>query len=163
MASFLDPRFQSLTAPDDLTSIRNDLEKTMQNDDAKTSETKAEKVVKVKNIGLSSLFSNISQTTKNKTPKNRFDIEFRSYTEDVSLNMELCPLEWWFENDSLYPTIKQQVKKYFCVPAFVSNFHRLPLIEQEELEGRYDRIGSDTNERLLWLHLNELRQSSSES
>lgn len=167
MASFLDPRFQRLTSPDDLASIHDELEKIAQSNDTKSIESKSdERTTKVKSdkgFGLSSLFSNITPVNKTKPPKNRFDIEFRSYSEDVSLDMELCPLEWWFETESLYPTIKQHVKKYFCVPAFVNNFHRLPLNEQEELESKYDNIGSDTNEKLLWLHLNELRNRSSES
>ncbi|XP_055299760.1 uncharacterized protein LOC129567157 [Sitodiplosis mosellana] len=167
IGSFLDPRFQRLTSPDDLSSIHDELEKIVQNNDAKSSEAKTdERLLKVKSeksFGLSSLFSNITPVAKAKPPKNRFDIEFRSYSEDVSLDMELCPLEWWFESETLYPTIKQHVKKYFCVPAFVNNFHRLPLNEQEELESKYDNIDSDTNEKLLWLHLNELRNRSSES
>lgn len=160
MASFLDPRFQRLTTPNDFTSIRDELEKYLQNETKSTDITRIEEKQPKKNdkgFRLSSLFSNLTPVTKAKTPKNRFDIEFRSYSEDVSLDMELCPLEWWFETESLYPTIKQHVKKYFCVPAFVNNFHRLPLTEQEELETKYDNIGNDTNEHLLWLHLNELR------
>lgn len=166
MASFLDPRFQRLTSPDDLSSIHDELEQTVQSSDTKSeskTDERSSKVKSDKSFGLSSLFSNMTPVTKAKPPKNRFDIEFRSYSEDVSLDMELCPLEWWFETESLYPTIKQQVKKYFCVPAFVNTFHRLPLNEQEMLESKYDKIGSDTNEKLLWLHLNELRNRSSES
>lgn len=168
MASFLDPRFQRLTSPDDLSSIHDELEKFVQNNEAKLLESKPDekssKLKPEKSFGLSSLFSNMTPAAKAKPPKNRFDIEFRSYSEDVSLDMELCPLEWWFETtESLYPNIKQHVKKYFCVPAFVNNFHRLPLNQQEELENKYDKIGSDTNEKVLWLHLNELRNRSSES
>lgn len=166
LASFLDPRFQSLTASDDSVSIRKELEKGLENNEIKPEPKVDEKVLKLKQekgFRLSSLFSNISTPTKSKAPKNRFDIEFRSYTEDVTLDIELCPLEWWSESESLYPTIKQHVKKYFCVPSFVNNFHRLPLREQEELEYKYDRIANETNEKLLWLHLNELRQRSSEA
>lgn len=169
MASFLDPRFQRLTAPDDLKSIREDLGKSVQNDDAKLSEGRSAEARQSKpkverSFGLSSLFSNISPATKPKPPKNRFDIEFRSYTEDVSLDMELCPLEWWTEHESLYPSIKQNVKKYFCVSSFVNNLHRLPLHEQEGLELKYGRLeNGEANEQMLWLHLSELRRRSSES
>lgn len=166
MASFLDPRFQRLTLPDDLNTIHDELEKFVQNDTKSADnkiEVKQSKIKNDKNFGLSSLFSNLTPITKEKPAKSRFDIEFRSYIEDVSLDMELCPLEWWFETDSLYPIIRQHVKKYFCVPAFVNNFHRLPLIEIEELESKYDRIGNDTSEKLLWLHLNELRNRLTES
>lgn len=167
MASFLDPRFQQLTTDEDLNSIRSEFEKIAQNNDAKSFEVKTDErssmVKSEKRCGLSSLFSNITPASIAKPPKNRFDIEFRSYSEDVRLNMDSCPYTWWLENESLYPTIKQHVKKYFCVPAFVNNFYRLPLIEQEQLESKYDTIGCDTNEKLLWLHLNELRNRSSES
>lgn len=167
MASFLDPRFQQLTTDDDLISIRGEFEKIAENNDAKPFEAKTDdrssNVKSEKRCGLSSLFSNITPASTSKPPKNRFDIEFRSYSEDVRLNMDSCPYTWWIENESLYPTVKQHVKKYFCVPAFVNNFHRLPLIEQEQLESKYDFIECDTNEKLLWLHLNELRNRSSES
>ncbi|XP_031623545.1 uncharacterized protein LOC116340929 [Contarinia nasturtii] len=156
MASFLDPRFQGLTSTDDLNQIRDELKKTLQTNDSQSSETeRLSKLKSEKNVGLSSLFSNIPKITKSKVPKNRFDIEFRSYTEDASLEMQFCPMEWWFETESLYPTISQYVKKYFCVPAFTNNFHRFP--------PKYDHIACDTNEQLLWLHLNELRHRSPES
>lgn len=169
VASFLDPRFQRLTAPEDIQTIRDELEKNVEIDYPKQSEhTLSESRSDVKQtkskLSLSSLFTNLSPIEKPKPPKNRFDIEFRSYTEDVSLDMELCPLEWWAENETLYPILKQHVKKYFCVPSFVNNVHRLPLHEQEELEMKYHRIDCDEpSEKLLWLHLNELRRRSFET
>lgn len=165
MASFLDPRFQRLLKKDanDLQSIKDELEKCVENNEAQKSDEKSnDRFAKTKSergAGLSSLFSNISSlTTMSKTPKNRFHIEFDSYTKDVSLDMELCPLDWWAENDALYPNIKQHVKKYFCVPAFVNNLHRLSLHDQEELERKYDRFANDIGEKLLWLHLDDLKQ-----
>lgn len=163
MASFLDPRFQRLTTPDDLISIRKELEKFEQSIPINnaSSETKQFKSKLDKNFGLSSLFTNLSSAAKPKPPKNRLDIEFRSYTEDVSLDMELCPLEWWLQNETLYPSIKQHVKKYFCVPSFVNNLHRLSIPEQEELEFKYKRFENESaNDKLLWLHLNALRMTS---
>lgn len=160
MASFLDPRFQRLTPADDLKWIYDDIAKDVQNDEAKSTEKSEEKPSKSKmdnNFGLSSLFPNVTQVLQTKAPRNRFDIEFRSYTQDVSLDMEMCPLEWWSENDSLYPNIKQYVKKYFCVPSFVNNLHRQPLHE-EELARKYDRFADEINDKLLWLHLVDLRQ-----
>lgn len=160
MASFLDPRFQSLTAPNDLKAIRAELEKSMHDDDVRMLENRGNELKPKldKSFGLSSLFSNLSSAKKPKQPKNRFDIEFRSYTEDVSLDMELCPLEWWMQNESLYPSIKQHVKKYFCVPSFVNNLHRLSVAEQEELECKYDGFENEsTDEKMLWLHLSALR------
>lgn len=159
MASFLDPRFQSLTNPDDLKLIFDEMEKDVRSDEIKSTEKTQEKLSKSKEkVGLSLLFSNVTSPPQTKTPKNRFDIEFRSYTQDVALNMELCPLEWWAENDSLYPNIKQYVKKYFCVPSFVNNLHRLPFQEQEELENKYNRYADEINDKLIWMHLGDLRQ-----
>lgn len=169
IASFLDPRFQMLTAPDDdLKSIRDELEKSSENDEAKLitcqSDGNPSRLKTGKNFGLSSLFSNLSPAVKSKPPKNRFDIEFRSYREDVSLGVEFCPLEWWIQNEQIYPSIKKHVKKYFCVPSFVNNVHRMSLADQEELEQKYERLEIDEpNEKLLWLHLNELRKRSFET
>lgn len=75
----------------------------------------------------------------------------------------MCPLAWWDQNESLYPTLKKYVKSYFCVPSFVDNLHRMCLAEQEEVAQKYKRLeNSEFNEKLLWLHLNELRQRSFE-
>lgn len=169
MASFLDPRFQRLTTSDDLTLIRNELNKNVQNDDAsvsesRCSETRQSKMKHEKSFGLSSLFSNLSPASKPKPPKNRFDIEFRSYTEDVNLDMEMCPLEWWAEHELLYPSIRSHVKKFFCVPSFVNNLHRLSLRDQEELEQKYEKFKEEEpTEKMLWLHLTELGRRSYES
>lgn len=167
IASFLDPRFQSLTAADDLKSIRDKLEANREGDETELvackSDVKQSRLKNTRNSGLSSLFSNLLPAVKSKPPKNRFEIEFRSYREDVSLNIEMCPLAWWDQNESIYPSIKKHVKKYFCVPSFVNNVHRMSLAEQEELEQKYKRLeNSETIDKLLWLHLNELRQRSFE-
>lgn len=167
IAAFLDPRFQQLTASDDLKSIRDELEKNVISNEANASTSTANKLSHIKNdrnFGLSSLFSNVLPTVKTKPPKNRFDVEFRSYNEHAYLDMQLCPLEWWDEHDRIYPNIKEHVKKFFCVPPFVNNVHRMSLTDQEELEQNYERLKSnEPNEKLIWLHLNELRQRSFET
>lgn len=168
IASFLDPRFQRMIESEDLKLIHDELEKVAKSSEVKTtSDTNTdERVSKVKiekSRPLLSLFSNITTPTKMTAPKNRFDIDFRRYNEEACLEIQLCPLEWWFETESSYPSLKSLVRKYFCVPAFVSNFHRLPLNEQEELESKYDHIENNVNEKLLWLHLNKLRQGFSDS
>lgn len=167
VASFLDPRFQRMIEPEDLKLIRDELGKYAQSSEVKTTKVKAEekttKAKHEKSLPLLSLFSNVTPVTKKAAPKNRFDIDFRRYNEEACLEIQLCPLEWWFETESSYPTLKPLVRKYFCVPAFVSNFHRLPLSEQEELENKYYSIENNVNEKILWLHLNKLRQGLSES
>lgn len=165
IASFFDPRFQRMIESDDLKLIRDELEKVVRSCELKTAGIKPEeKITKIKHeksLPLLSLFSNISPAAKMTAPKNRFDIDFRRYNEEACLEIQLCPLEWWFETESSYPALKPLVRKYFCVPAFVSNFHRLPLNEQEELESKYDHIENNANDKLLWLHLNKLRQGLS--
>lgn len=147
MASFVDPRFQRLTTMDDLKLIYNELTNCTAHIHKKPRVSSKQKHEKT--IGLSSLFSDINTFRKSYVPKDLLDIEFRNYTNDVSLDMELCPIEWWSETSTLYPTIRQYVKKHLCVPAFANNFHRFP--------PQYDRIGSIENQKLLWLHLNDRR------
>lgn len=161
MASFLDPRFQGLTTADDLNCIRNQLEKSIQQTEtAHTLKTDPKKPKPDRSsLGLSSLFAKHSSATKSKMPKNRFDIEFRSYTEDVSLDMDQCPLTWWTESEVLYPNIKRQITKYFCVPAFVNDVHRLSVAKQIELFEKYNKMDKNFDQTLLWLHLSDLRQN----
>lgn len=161
MASFLDPRFQGLSLPDDLTQIREYIEKSLNNADAANSkqrtgiktETKPERT----STGLSSLFASIASGSKSKMPRNRFDMEFRSYTEDVNLDMDQCPLTWWSESEFLYPNIKRYVDKYFCVPAFANASHRLSTEETNRLSRQCDSVTTDTDRMILWLHLNRTR------
>lgn len=164
IATFLDPRFQQqFTSADDSKPIRDELEKTVENSEPSANASTHSKASPMKNFGLSSLFSNVLPVAKTKPPKTRFDVEFRSYIEHACLNVQFCPLEWWADNERIYPNLKEHVKKYFCVPPFVSNVHRMSLADQEELEQKYERLKSnEPSEKLIWLHLNELRQRSFE-
>lgn len=156
----MDPRFQSLIVSDDLISIRNTLEKVTQtqadNQNPKKGEIESKSSTAEKAVGLSSLFSAFRSTVKPKTPKNRIDIEIRSYIEDVNLDMNQCPLTWWSECDYLYPNLKQYVEHYFCVLSFVDDMHRLSLQEQILLEKKFEAIASDVDRQQYWLHLNSL-------
>lgn len=160
MASFLDPRFQRLTSANDLNSIRNKLEKLCHQTETSTvlkTESGPQKRKSETSIPrLSSLFANPLPATKVKMPKNRFDIEFRSYNEDVDLDMDQCPVAWWCESEILYPNLKRQVANYFSVPAFVSELHRLPFDQQIRLHEQYNSFNQNSNQTLLWLHLNDL-------
>lgn len=156
----MDPRFQHLTSPEDLLYIRSELEKLLHDSDVtthkKSVDSKQEKIKLERGFGLSSLFSNISSSSKPKMPKNRFDIEFRSYNEDISLDMEQSPLAWWSESEFLYPNIKRHVQKYFCIPSFANSMHRLTINEQITLHKKYATINDDIDKKRLWLHLNEM-------
>lgn len=163
MASFLDPRFQSLTSGDDKTSIREELENSIQKPDTshtKRPEPQHQKTKSERLSGLSSLFAKHAPANKTKMPKNRFDIEFRSYTEDVNLDMDQCPLTWWSESEFLYPNIKRQVVNYFCVPAFVNDMHRQSVDEQNKLLHKYENLSQNVDQELLLLHLNDLRTNT---
>lgn len=72
-------------------------------------------------------------------------MEFETYSKRVNLGMDFCPLAWWDQSDTsqLYPSIKKHVKKYFCVPSFVNNVHRMSLSDQEKLEQIYERHKND--------------------
>lgn len=160
MASFLDPRFQGLALPADLSHIRNHIEKSLNNTDLANSKQRAAVKMELKperTTGLSSLFASIASGSKSKMPRNRFDMEFRSYTEDVNLDMDQCPLTWWSESEFLYPNIKRYVDKYFCVPAFANASHRLSADEQNRLSRQCDSVATDTDRMILWLHLNQMR------
>lgn len=165
IASFVDPRFQELLCPDDLKIVRNELEKYIEPIENPSGsimiESKQQKKSKTeRNSGLLSLFANHSTIAKPKMPKNRFDSEFRSYNEDVSLDMDQCPMTWWLESESLYPNIKRQIPKYFCVPAFCNVAHCMPLSSQMKLLAKYNDLDQNANQELIWLHLNDLRKTT---
>lgn len=164
IASFFDPRFQGLISPDDLKIVRNELEKyiePIENPSAVKIEPKQQQKSKVERIsGLQSLFANHSTIAKPKMLKNRFESEFRDYNEDVSLDMDQCPMTWWLESESLYPNIKRQAVKYFCVPAFVNDAHCMPLSSQMKLLTKYNDLDQNANRELIWLHLNDLRKTT---
>lgn len=163
MASFLDPRFQGLSLPADLPSIRDYIGKSLEVENSisnrqQSAHIKPENKSGHRNSGLSSLFANITSSTKSKMPRNRFDMEFRSYTEDVNLDMDQCPLKWWSESEFLYPNIKRYVEQYFCVPAFGNICHLLLSMDKQiELRQRCDTITTETDRMILWLHLNQMR------
>lgn len=161
MASFLDPRFQGLTLPEDLQFTRAHIEKSLTSADATNNRTqatlKSEKTSAGRSSGLSSLFASIGSASKSKMPRNRFDMEFRSYTEDVNIDMDQCPLAWWSESEFLYPNIKRYVEKYFCVPAFASALHCMSVGEQNALRRKCSTLTTDTDRMILWLHLNQSR------
>lgn len=161
-ASFLDPRFQGLTLPDDLASIRAHIEKSLNTADTATNKPqsllKSGKVNAGRASGLSSLFASIGTGTKSKMPRNRFDMEFRSYTEDVTLDMDQCPLAWWSESELLYPNIKRYVGEYFCVPAFADISPCRSSSELATFRRRCATLTTDTDRMTLWLHLNQPRR-----
>lgn len=162
IASFVDPRFQGLISPVDLKIVRSELEKYIEPTEnpsvAKTESKQPQKLKAERNSGLLSLFANHSTIVKPKIPKNRFESEFRSYNEDVSLDMDQCPMTWWLESESLYPNINRQVSKYFCVPAFVNDAHCIPLSSQMRLLAKYSDLDEKANRELIWLHLNDLQK-----
>lgn len=164
IASFVDPRFQGLISPVDLKIVRNELEKYIEStenpSDVKIESKQPQKSRAERNSGLLSLFANHSTIAKPKMPKNRFESEFRSYNEDVSLDMDQCPMTWWMESDLLYPNIKRQVSKYFCVPAFVNDAHCIPLSAQMRLLAKYKDLDQNANRELIWLHLNDLQKTT---
>ena len=43
--------------------------------------------------------------------------ELRSFWSEPSLEVDLCPLDWWRKNDSCFPIVAQLAKRYLCVPA----------------------------------------------
>lgn len=181
IASFLDPRFQSLASTEELHRIRNEIEINFTSDDQNApasgkcdnSSSKEDnssrkngncvynfKILKMSNdrlflTGLSSLFVNLP-IQKSKTPKNRFEIEFRSYIDTVNVDIEQCPLAWWSESDVPYPNIRRHIHKYFCVPFFVNEYHRLSVDEQLHLYTQRMSIQNDVDSKLLWLHCNNL-------
>lgn len=164
IASFVDPRFQGLISPVDLKIVRNELEKCIEPTEnpsvVKIESKQPQKSKAERNSGLLSLFANHSTIAKPKMPKNRFDSEFRSYNEDVSLDMDQCPMTWWMESELLYPNIKRQVAKYFCVPAFVNDAHCIPLSSQMRLLAKYKDLDQNANRELIWLHLNDLQKTT---
>lgn len=107
-------------------------------------------------VGLSSLFANLPVGQNSKTTKNRIETEIRSYTEDVNVDIDQCPLSWWWwsTSDMVYPNLKSYVQQYFSVPPFVNELHRLSLIEQLQYREKCKKIHNDIDRKIMWLHIN---------
>lgn len=157
MATFFDPRFHNHLSATERNSVRSELEKTLNNDETHETNISVEEApLKIaKKVGLSSLFSKSTLTKVTKSNQLRFEKEFRNYTEDASVDIEQCPIDWWTESATVYPRLKQVTDRYFCVPAFVNDFHRLDTAECKFYESKFRSINTEIDRHLLWLHLHQ--------
>lgn len=154
MTSFLDPRFQNIMSTDDLNNVQRQLEEQLSDENTSQSkkfenqQIKKTESTRDKKSGLSLLFGDRAVLNKTTKPRNRFEIEFRSYIEDVDADINQCPLQWWAESENLYPNISKQIERYFCVPCFVAGVDNgfLKKIDTKLF------MKDDVYRQLVWLH-----------
>lgn len=153
VASFLDPRFQNLTDSNGLNKIQMQFEEKISDEGLVqridyVGEQVKTNVTNARRSDLSLLFGNRSAINKTSKPKNRFEIEFRSYVEDVNADIDQCPLQWWCETENLYPNIKAHVNRYLCVPCFITG------VADEFLKKIDVKLfaQNDIYRKLVWLH-----------
>lgn len=72
------------------------------------------------------------------------------------MEIDQCPLAWWSESELLYPNIKQHTQRYFSVPCFVNECHRLSFQEQMRYYEKRAKVESEFDRKLLWLHINSM-------
>ena len=51
--------------------------------------------------------------------------ELQTYLQDIEINHNLCPLEWWKTRQQKYPRLAKIAKKYLCIPATSANSERV--------------------------------------
>lgn len=161
MATFLDPRFQNLTNSDDLNNIQKQFEENISDENFVWRKNSMEEKMKSettnnKKSDLFLLFGNRSMINKTSKPKNRFEIEFRSYVEDVNAEIDQCPLQWWIASESLYPNIKTHVEQYLCVPCFITGV-ATEFIKKIDIKQFTE---DDVYQKLVWLHYDRFYSES---
>lgn len=86
------------------------------------------------------------------SPKNKFDVEFLSYSSD-NADFETCPLSWW-STSMIYPNLKKLARQYLCVPCTAGEYG-LTLREKYELLKKSNCLANEFDRKLLWIHYNQ--------
>lgn len=101
--------------------------------------------------GLSSFFNSTKMTPK-PSPKNKFDVEFISYSS-VNIDIESCPLAWWRSSELIYPNLKKIAEQYNCVPCTVGDIG-LTLNDKLKFFHQRKMTVNEFDRKLLWIHYN---------
>lgn len=157
MTTFWDPRFLGLMTTNDLNSALYYLES--QQSPMNTSDSDSNQTTPDGNHGLSLLFSARKSISKKELQKRRLNVEYKSYTTTVYTEMTQCPLLWWDDYETSFPNIYSKKDNFLCAPAFINQFHRLPLDIKIGLTKKYNSLEAsidESEEHLLWLHLQKM-------
>lgn len=149
----MDPRFQGMLNSEEKNIVKSKLEMISYRaiDERQMNSDDQSNISIIEKKGLSSLFPGLKYS-KEERFKQLFDAEFYSYIQCASLNIESCPLQWWKEFGSKYPTLSRFTDNFFCAPALI----RLStLSKQAALSEKYEKCDL----KLLRLHLEYLRKT----
>lgn len=107
MSTFLDPRFKNKERfIGSVVKTKRYFQNLIESDD-NLSEVECNQN-SAKKSALDLLFPNEQLTTSN---------EIDMYVSECVIPKNMCPLQWWKNNENKYPNLIKYVKRYLCVPA----------------------------------------------
>lgn len=164
MSCFLDPRFQSSMALEDRSYAKQHISSTLSSGHEEVV-IKEESVRPERKSGLKMFFNrgkttpDIESPPPSKVRKTNLSIELSSYTTEIPLDVEFCPLDWWKENQPKYKLLSKISNKYFCVPCFYRSDVKLKVSGIVELDEKRFRL-SDKHYSNIWFLHNEKNKMS---
>lgn len=163
VGSILDPRFQSLTNPEQIANTKAEIRRLLIHPSTTNSDLadlikpiKASRRLNAKSSILKSdlgYFFGDNSLLIRKPPRCRLDIEIDNYLTDVDAMLGMCPFEWWNSADgSFYPNLRQLALRYRCVPPTMT-VHQLPLSEQIFQHNRRFMLNGNVSyiSKMVWL------------
>ncbi|KOC63914.1 Zinc finger BED domain-containing protein 1 [Habropoda laboriosa] len=117
LASFLDPRSKQLSFENNekknlITVVISNIIKNIE-----IAET-VENAAFVTSTTLDFIFHNLQGLSGSNS-------ELQIYLQDIEINHNICPLEWWKTREQKYPRLAKIAKKYLCIPAISASSERV--------------------------------------
>ena len=80
--------------------------------------------------------------------------EMDAYLREGGIPLSACPLEWWREKQSLYPTLAEMARVYLAIPASSAASERVFSAGKLILDHKRRRLTPDRVSRLIFLKKN---------
>ncbi|CAF1024858.1 unnamed protein product [Didymodactylos carnosus] len=171
LGTILDPRFKQFTfAQLNLFQQNGTVRKTLQKWKAYEAMTLAEKHLNDEFIKLTTPMFSATTTNSSSlsTPLSSSSVlsqlitrqrsstssELTEYLAENELRQQTCPLVWWGQNKSRFPTIAKIARKYLCVPATSTPSERVFSISGIITSDRRSRLSPDCVNSAIFLNKN---------
>lgn len=159
LSAFLDPRFQSLIPIEDIPSIKMEIQRKVECLEETGNGTEKLNVDYKSNVSsntssLSSFLGKPVAKLNSKNPRlSRLQVEMFGYAEEVEVDMEQCPTEWWQQVGARsYPNMWTVAARLSCVPAAIG-VKRTSLSDRIAFHKKRRLLTDDTkrNDQMVWL------------
>lgn len=160
LTSFLDPRFHGLIPSEHVQPIKDELHRKLHSVTSMQFDVNPTRQLSANNVSSSSTSSALSfflgkqaAPIAKKPIRSRLHVEIFGYMEEVELEMDRCPLDWWKNiGASNYPNMFEVAKRYACVPAVIG-IKKISLVDRMEHYMRRKGLSGelDTVDRSVWM------------